>query len=105
MHLSIGQFYAFSVFKTLQDSRMTDPIAIYDGANHGTESYLLTVLNHAGKSVMTYPYGPLIMHTYDDKAPCTRARPCGPQGRDQFEFAGEHKLPGKPFNAGLANIN
>lgn len=99
----------FSVYRTLQDSRMVDPIAIYDGANHGTESYLLTVLGFSNRSVSSYLYGPLVMHTYPQSgqwaAPCTRAAPCAPQGGQPFEYTGEHKLPGKPFQGGLSNIN
>jgi hypothetical protein len=50
-------------------------------------------------------YAPLVMWTYDAKAPCTETKPCAPLNGAQFEYAGSHKLPGRPFHLGIANIN
>ncbi|MGF6526778.1 hypothetical protein ABID77_003723, partial [Variovorax sp. PvP013] len=30
---------------------------------------------------------------------------CAPLNGAQFEYAGSHKLPGRPFQLGVANIN
>lgn len=98
-----------TVFRTLQDSRLTDPIFLEDGDNHGTESYTLSFGNYSGKEISTYSYGPIVMwtHPFDGPfpAPCTSAAPCRPQNGQLFEFAGARKMPGKPFQAGSANIN
>jgi hypothetical protein len=98
-----------TIFRTLQDSRLTDPIFLEDGDNHGTESYTVTFGNYSGKEIATYSYGPIVMwtHPFDGPfpAPCTKNAPCKPQNGQLFEYAGAQKLPGKPFHAGIANIN
>jgi hypothetical protein len=98
-----------TIFRTLQDSRLTDPIFLEDGDNHGTESYTLTLGNYSGKEIATYSYGPIVMWTHPFNgpfpAPCTKDAPCRPQNGQPFEYAGAQKLPGKPFHAGIANIN
>ena len=101
-----GAKTAASPLKTLQDSRMGDAIAIEDVDNHGTESYLLTVADYAGRSVRNYAYGPLVMWTYDPaKAPCPKPRGCRLQGDGAFEYAGSYTLPGRPFGLSISNIN
>jgi hypothetical protein len=94
------------VYKTLQDSRLVDPIAIEDVDNHGTESYILTVADYQGRTVHNYPYGPIVMWTHDAKtAPCPHPKGCALRDGLPFEYAGGHALPGKPFQMGGANIN
>ncbi len=99
-------FGSASIFKTLEDSRMVDPIALEDVDNHGTESYLVTVADYRGEAVHNYAYGPLIMWTYDPKnAPCPKPQGCKLQGNQPFEYAGSARLPGKPFHLSGGNIN
>jgi len=94
------------VLKTLEDSRMGDAIDIEDVDNHGTESYLLTVADYAGRSVHNYAYGPVVMWTYDPaRAPCPRPDGCRLQGGSAFEYTGSYKLPGRPFGLSVSNIN
>ena len=100
------RFESVKVYKTLEDSRLVDPIAIEDVDNHGTESYVLTVADYQGRTIHNYPYGPIIMWTYDPKsAPCPKPRGCGLRDGRPFEYAGGHVLPGKPFQMGGSNIN
>ncbi|MGI4776970.1 MAG: hypothetical protein ACRYGA_02435 [Janthinobacterium lividum] len=107
--LSLLQFNAartsLSTFKTIQDSRIADPIAAEDVDNHGTESYLVTVAT--GDEIANVAYGPLITWTYDQnpKSPCPPTAPCGPIGKDAAEYAGAFKLPGRVFHLGGGNIN
>jgi hypothetical protein len=89
--------------RTLQTRQIADPIAIEDGDNHGTESYLLTVADYGGSAVHNLWYGPIVMWTHDRRAPCTRQKPCLPRGG--VELAGTHRLPGKPFHLSSTNIN
>ena len=53
-----------SVVRTLQDTRLVDPIAVEDTDNHSTESYVLSVADYGGKAVRNYRYGPVILHNY-----------------------------------------
>lgn len=99
-------FGSASVFKTLQDNRMIDPIALEDVDNHGTESYIVTLADYNGKAIHNYAYGPIIMWTYDPKkAPCPKPDGCSLQGNQPFEYAGSARLPGKPFHVSGGNIN
>ncbi|RYZ66419.1 MAG: PHP domain-containing protein, partial [Proteobacteria bacterium] len=88
------EYTAFSEYMTVRDSRMTDPVALEDSDNHGTESYVLNVAN--GSSLLNYAYGPIIMYTYQDQAnpPCSPAAPCGPTSPKSVMFGGEMKVPG-----------
>ncbi|MET0338588.1 MAG: hypothetical protein ABW063_12610 [Caulobacter sp.] len=87
------------------DPRIADPIAIEDNDNHGTESHILSVADYTGRQLHNVMYAPMVMWTYDAKAPCTETKPCAPLNGAQFEYAGSHKLPGRPFQLGIANIN
>lgn len=107
---SIVQFDAAlnsaSIFKTLQDSRMDDPISVEDTDNHGTESYVLSVADYSGKKVHNYAYGPIVMWTHNaGTAPCPQPNGCQLQGGQAFEYAGSFSLPGKPFHLSGSNIN
>ncbi|HEX8330122.1 MAG TPA: RICIN domain-containing protein [Hymenobacter sp.] len=88
-----------SVFKTLRDSRMVDPVWIEDNDAHGTEASIVTVSDYAGKQVINYRYGPIIFHTnggarYD----------MGADGRAEFECGGVYKVSGKPFQLSGNNV-
>ena len=101
-----ADFNNASVFKTLQDNRMVDPVAVEDVDNHGTESYVVTVADYSGKAVHNYAYGPIVMWTHDPKkAPCPKPAGCRLQGNQPFEYAGSARLPGKPFHLSGGNIN
>jgi hypothetical protein len=88
-----------TVFRTLRDSRLIDPIWVEDNDNHGTESYLLTVADYDGKQVHNYRYGPIIFRTNGG------ARfDMGPTGADTFEYGGALSVGGKPFQLSGANV-
>ena len=95
-----------SVVRTLQESRMIDPISTEDGENHGTESYMVTVADYAGKGIHNFLYGPIIWHTYDASKACSSAKGgCQMLNGAPFEYGGTFKVPGKPFHGAVANIN
>ncbi|HEX8505336.1 MAG TPA: RICIN domain-containing protein [Hymenobacter sp.] len=88
-----------SVFKTLRDSRMQDPVWIEDNDSHGTEASIVTVSDFSGKQVLNYRYGPIIFHTnggarYD----------MGPDGKAEFECGGAYPVAGKPFQVSGNNV-
>ncbi len=91
--------------RTVQTAQIADPIAIEDVDNHGTESHLLSVADYSGRQLHNVMYAPIVMWTYDAKAPCTEAKPCAPLNGAQIEYLGSHKLPGRPFQLGVSNIN
>ena len=67
-------------------------IWLEDADNHGTESYVISVADYAGRAVRNYRYGPVLVHTnggarYD----------MGPTGDAAFEAAGALELAGRPF--------
>ena len=95
-----------SVARTLQDSRMVDPITTEDSDNHGTESYLVSVADYAGKGIHNFLYGPILWHTHAASKACPEAKGgCKLLDNAAFEYGGTFKVPGKPFHAMGANIN
>lgn len=96
---------SLSNYKVLQDSRLIDPIAVDDVANHGTESFGVSIADYSGKLVQ-YLYGPIVMWTYDPAtAPCPRPNGCALPNGAAFQHAGSAIFPGKPFTLHGANIN
>jgi hypothetical protein len=101
-----------TITRTLQDSRLVDPISAEDNDNHGTESYLLTVADYGGKQIAQYRYGPVIFWTNPGHAGNSVAAACQPptgcpmgsNGGDAFEFGGTYGLSGKPFRFTSANV-
>jgi len=88
-----------TVFRTLRDSRMLDPIWAEDNDNHGTESYLLSMTDYNGKQLLNYRYGPVIYHTNGGAQ-----YGMGPDGQAMFEFGGAYQTTGRPFQVSGANV-
>lgn len=99
------------LIKTLTDSRLVDPIAADDVANHGTESYVVTVADYSAKAVRSYRYGPIIAWTNNPAAnspgwdSCQPPAGCPNLDNQPFEYGGEYVTPGKPFHVTGANLN
>ncbi|MGJ7521469.1 hypothetical protein ACSFA0_13340 [Variovorax sp. LT1P1] len=95
-----------SVARTLQESRMVDPISTEDTDNHGTESYVLSVADYNGKGIHNFLYGTMVWHTYGAASGCSKEKGgCKLLNNAAFEYGGTFKVPGKPFHAMGANIN
>ena len=88
-----------TILRTLQDSRLLDPVWAEDNDNHGALSYLLTVADHEGKQVSTYRYGPVVYATNGGAV-----FGMGPDGQAPFEFGGAYALSGKPFQLSGSNV-
>jgi hypothetical protein len=95
-----------SVARTLQESRMIDPISTEDTDNDGTESYVLSVADYGGKGIHNFLYGTMVWHTYGASSACSKEKGgCKLLNNAAFEYGGTFKVPGKPFHAMGANIN
>lgn len=94
-----------SVVRTLQDSRLKDPIAAEDTDNHTSESYVVSVADYGGRALHNFRYGPVILHNYPG-TPCGPPNGCGmgSSNNDPFEYGGAFSLPGGPFQLGSANV-
>ncbi len=110
------------VVRTLRDSRLADPISAEDADNHGSESYVLSVADYAGRQLANYRYGPVIFWWYQGQVVdgalnnvfnWTACRPpggCPVQGTSfdgvnyDMEFGGSFPLPGKAFQVKSANV-
>jgi hypothetical protein len=84
-----------AVHMVIRDSRMGDPVAV-STAERGP---ILTVADFAGKKILSFRIGPIV----DVRNQVTYG--AGPDGTDEFEFAGELALAGRPFLVGSANVN
>jgi hypothetical protein len=92
-----------SIVRTLQDTRMADPIAVEDGDNFATMNNLLTVADYAGAALRNYRYGPVI---FADGKACATATSCPvtPTGSIAIEYGGAMNVLGKPYQVRTANV-
>ena len=92
-----------SIVRTLQDTRLADPIAVEDADNFATMGYVVSVADYAGRALRNYRYGPVVFA--DGKAcPTTTSCPVTPTGNVAIEYAGAMAYPGKPFQIKTANV-
>src|SRR5437868_1503075 len=92
-----------SIVRTLQDTRMIDPISIEDADNFANSNNIVSVADYAGKAIRNYRYGPVIF--IDGKAcPAPNGCPVTPTGSISAEYGGAMALPGKPFHLKTANV-
>jgi len=89
----------------LTDSRLEDPIALEDADNHGTESYVLGIADYSAKKIRNYLYGPIVFWTHDERSGCPKPNGCALLDNKEFEYGGDHLLPGKPFHISGGNVN
>jgi hypothetical protein len=88
------------VIRTLQDSRLVDPVHCEMADTHGTESHVITVCDFKGRKVVNYRFGPVIFHTNGGAK-----FPMGPGGKDEFECGGVMEFPGYPYRVCGTNVN
>ncbi|MGO4392549.1 hypothetical protein AB4Z46_14475, partial [Variovorax sp. M-6] len=92
-----------TIKRTLQDTRMVDPISIEDADNFANSNNIVSVADYAGKAIRNYRYGPVIF--IDGKAcPAPGGCPVTPTGDIGIEYGGSMALPGKPFHLKTANV-
>lgn len=92
-----------SIRRTLQDSRLKDPVWAEDNDNHGTESFVVTIADYAGKRVSNYRYGAVTFESNPGTS-CHAAPGCGTIGGAEFEYGGSYDVPGKVFQVTGANV-
>jgi hypothetical protein len=94
------------VVRTLQDSRIADPIAVEDADNFATAGHVLSIADYAGKAISNYRYGKVVFADRGGAWGCQPPAGCGmgPSGKDPFEFGGSMAMPGRPFRITTANV-
>jgi len=89
-----------TVEKTLQDSRIVDPITVDETQQSPLLTSVITLADYAGKQVMNYRYAPISVQ--GGNAPLNIG--VGQSGSDQFEFGGTFAVAGKPFTFTQSNV-
>ena len=95
-----------SVVRTLQDSRIVDPIAVEDADNFSNVGHLLSIADYAGKKVSNYRYGPVFFSDRYQGANCQPPGGCPviPTGAIKMEFGGSYTMEGRPFHLKTSNV-
>jgi hypothetical protein len=95
-----------SVVRTLQDSRIVDPIAVEDADNFATHNMVLSIADYTGKQVSNYRYGAVIFADRGGSWSCQPPTGCPVQGTGgmNMEFGGSFAMEGKPFTIRTANV-
>jgi hypothetical protein len=95
-----------SVVRTLQDSRIVDPIAVEDADNFATNNMVLSIADYTGKQVSNYRYGAVIFADRGGSWACQPPTGCPVQGTGgmNMEFGGSFAMEGKPFTLRTANV-
>ena len=89
-----------TVEKTLQDSRIVDPITVDETQQSPMLTSIITLTDYAGKQVMNYRYAPVSLQ--GGNTPLNIG--IGQSGNDQFEFGGAYAVAGKPFHFTQSNV-
>ena len=92
-----------SIVRTLQDTRLKDPVAVEDSDNFANSGYVLSVADYTDKSIKNFRYGPII---FSEGGACPGPTGCPVQATNgiQIEYGGALALPGKPFQVTTANV-
>jgi hypothetical protein len=92
-----------SVVRTLQDTRLIDPIAVEDADNFATRVNTVSVTDYAGKQVSNFRFGNVV---FAGGGSCPAPNGCGvsPTGGINIEYGGSFALPGKPFQMSTSNV-
>jgi hypothetical protein len=96
-----------SVVRTLQDTRMIDPVAAEDADNFATVGNVTSVADYGGKAVSNYRYGPVIFAESGGNWACQGSSggcPVNATGAMKIEFGGSMPMPGKVFQLSTANV-
>lgn len=91
-----------SVARTLQDSRMVDPIAVEDADNFANKGYTLSVADYSGKKVMNFRYGPVVLA--DGPGWACQPPGCPVGGGGPIEYGGSFATQGRPFQINTSNV-
>jgi hypothetical protein len=89
-----------TIDKTLQDSRIVDPITVDETQQSPLLTSVITLTDYAGKQVMNYRYAPISLQ--GGNTPLNVG--LGQSGSDLFEFGGAYAVAGKPFHFTQSNV-
>jgi hypothetical protein len=94
------------VVRTLQDSRIIDPVAVEDADNFANHGYVLSIADYSGKAIRNYRYGPVIFADRGAQWACQPPTGCPviPTGAWNMEFGGSFAVQGKPFQINTSNV-
>jgi hypothetical protein len=93
-----------SVVRTLQDSRIVDPIAVEDVDNFASDNMTLSVADYTGKAVSNYRYGSVVFAGGGACPASTGGCPVQGTGGMNMEFGGSFAMEGRPFMMRTANV-
>ncbi len=83
-----------AVYRTIQDSRMGDPVAV----SVASRGYIVSVADYSGEKVLSFRIGSIT-----DRH--GRYYGAGADGKAGWEFSGEIDFAGHPFTLNTANVN
>ncbi|WP_116358630.1 hypothetical protein [Cupriavidus taiwanensis] len=89
-----------TVEKTLQDSRIVDPITVDETQQNPLLTSVITITDYTGRQVMNYRYAPIGLQ--GGNSPLHIG--VGKSGNAPFEFGGAYDVPGKPFDFTQSNV-
>jgi hypothetical protein len=89
-----------AIVRTLQDSRLVDPISVEDNNNHGTQTDLIDIADYGDSNIKGYRYGVVIFWT----TPGIPEFGMGVNGNDAFEYEGAYATPTGPFAISAENV-
>jgi len=94
------------VVRTLQDSRIVDPIAAEDIDNFANVGMTLSVADYSGRSVLNYRYGTVVFADRGAQWACQPPRGCPvkPTGDLAVEFGGGFRMQGRPYQINTSNV-
>ncbi|GAA4335017.1 hypothetical protein GCM10023165_11250 [Variovorax defluvii] len=94
------------VVRTLQDSRLVDPIAAEDIDNFANVGMTMSVADYAGRAVLNYRYGTVVFADRGAQWACQPPKGCPVQatGGIGIEFGGGFGMEGKPFQINTSNV-
>ncbi|MDR6538986.1 hypothetical protein [Variovorax soli] len=94
------------VVRTLQDSRLVDPIAAEDIDNFANVGLTLSVADYGGRAVLNYRYGPVVFADRGAQWACQPPGGCPvkPTGDIAIEFGGSFPMQGRPYQINTSNV-
>ena len=93
-----------SVGRTLQDSRIVDPIAVEDADNFASDNMTLSIADYTGKAVSNYRYGSVVFAGGGACPASSGGCPVQGTGGMNMEFGGSFTMEGRPFMLRTANV-
>ncbi|WP_432260605.1 hypothetical protein [Cupriavidus sp. TMH.W2] len=98
--IQLVDLVGLTIEKTLQDSRIVDPITVDETQQSPLLTSVITITDYTGKQVMNYRYAPIALQGGNKPLHIG----IGASGSELFEFGGAYAVPGKPFDFTQSNV-